>query len=150
MSPVSRPKTGIRKIEDVDGGVIAWLYGATDLDDVLLDLVRVYEQDHDDAGVAISYHPSIGPRLPMPQGDPAVRFNDEDQAAWDAYWAHVPPYVGSIDEDIPTAMDGGAEITVDWFRRFPWCTCGEGHGWHYEQSNPGRGASLAVLVSWYS
>jgi hypothetical protein len=70
-----------------------------------------------------------------------------DPVAWQAYHDHCPPYVGQIDEDIATAIEGVSEVEVGWFRRFPWCTCGEGHSWHFEQSARGRGASLAVLVS---
>ena len=133
---------------DVEGGLLAWLYGETDLDDVLLALLRGYEQEHDEASVAISYHPTIGPALDMPQGDPSKEA-EFDQDAWNAYFKHLPPYVGSIDEDIPTSF-GDATVDVGWFRRMPWCNCGEGHSWHYENAaGPGRGASLAVLVSWY-
>lgn len=145
---MSRPTTGIRRIENVEGGVIAWLYGETDLDAVLLELVRVCEEEGDLGGVEISYHPALGPYPCMPDNDPS-NLDEYDPTVWEAYHSHVPPFVGRIDEDIATAFPDGSSVNVGWFRRFPWCTCGEGHAWHYEESAPGRGASLAVLVSWY-
>lgn len=144
---MTRPTTGIRRIEDVEGGVIAWLYGPTDLDAVMLEMVREYEQENEPAGVAISRHRTLGPDPRMPA---EVDHDDAaNLAAWNAYWDHLPPYVGVIDEDLPTGMPGGEALDVGYYRRMPWCHCGDGHGWHFEPSSPGRGASLAVLVSWY-
>lgn len=147
---MSTPRTGFRRIDIIDGGLIAWLNGEPDLDTVMLDIVTEFERQYDGGGVEISLHPTHGPEPEMPTGDPTKR-DEYDHAAWEAYFAHLPPRVGQIDEDIPTSFDQApAEVQVGWFRRYPWCHCGEDHAWHFEDSAPGRGASLAVLVSWFS
>lgn len=142
---MSRPTTGIRSIEDVEGGLIAWLYGPTDLDDVLLELVRQYEAEHEPAGVATSLHRAIGPEPCVP--GPFDADDPENQAAWQAYRDHLPPLIAVIDEDLSTMLPGGEIVDVGYYRRMPWCHCGDGHAWHFEPSGPGPGASLAVVVS---
>lgn len=108
------PRYGIRKIEPIDGGHIAWLYpGGADLDDVLLALAAV-------------------------------------QAAEDLVEWTVTTWEGNaIEDDRPTylaATYGDRHPEVGYYRRLPWCTCGEEHTWHYEPSAPGPGAMLAVIA----
>lgn len=144
----ARPTSGIRRIDQVDGGVIAWLYGETDLDDVMLTLAKcvAYEQGYLDGWTETLFvEPGPRPRLDAALGD---------EEAWAAYCAALDEWrAGGRDrivEDHPTGhVFDGAEIVVGWYRRMPWCPCPEEHDWHYEPAaGPGRGASLAVLVTW--
>lgn len=137
-------KTGIRKIEDIDGGVIAWLYpGGADLDDVLLAIAR-YDECSRDEWWEMTGHRTEGPEPAKPEAP----WTDESADAWRYYCDHCPPYIASLDEEFPThfAYVSGEILDVGYYRRMPWCHCGEDHGWHYEPSRPGRGASLAVVV----
>ena len=106
-------RTGIRKIEQIEGGHIAWLHpGGADLDEVMLAIARE-------------------------QGEGMVEWEDLD-------WR-----TGELREDFPTATlptYGEREPRVGYYRRMPWCFCGEGHSWHFEESRPGPGAMLAVQV----
>jgi hypothetical protein len=147
---VSAPKTGIRRIDDVNGGVIAWLYGETDLDDVMLALAKHLNDSEPCDGWLDQQWVEAYPYPAAPHG---LLLSDP---AWDAHlieadaWRAAGTYV--LRAEHPTSEvfhSAPREAEVGWFRRFPWCPCGEGHGWHYAQSNPGPGASLAVLVSWF-
>lgn len=80
----------------------------------------------------------------MPDGTHA-----EAPHQWEDYLRHLPAWVTTIEDDRPTYVAdtyGSREPEVGYYRRLPWCTCGEDHTWHYEPSQPGRGASLAVVV----
>lgn len=91
-------KTGIRSIEPLEDGAIAWLHpGGADLDEVLVEYM-------------------------IQEGN----------------WV-----LGEILEaDDPTVLP--AEVSVGYYRRMPWCHCGDSHLWHVEDSEPGRGASLGI------
>lgn len=105
-------RTGVRLIEEVEGGAIAWLYpGGADLDDVLL-LLAAYQSD--------TWRDPYDPYLP----DDGPTF-------------------------LPTTGKDG-QVQAGYYRRFPWCHCGEGHAAHYESVNrPGPGAMLGVeAVTW--
>lgn len=141
---------GVRRIDAIDGGVIAWLYGETDLDAVLL-VLAAHLETLDDSWTERGWREPDGVPEPVV---PTAPLTDPAWNVWDTEWAayrSAGDY--GIVEDHPTGFvfhGAPREVEVGWFRRFPWCNCGEDHAWHYEQSNPGRGASLAVLVSWYS
>lgn len=139
---MSGTRYGIRKIEDIEGGVIAWLHpGGADLDDVLVEIARYQaSEDHiewwDMRPVAVE-----GPSLPLPDGDYL-----SNPAAWQAYWDHRPRYMSRLGDEFPTRLS--IQPDVGYYRRMPWCHCGnDEHTWHFEAANPGPGASLAVLVS---
>ena len=105
----TRQRTGVRKIEDIEGGAVAWLHpGGADLDDALLALVE--HERHDDEGSAL-------------------------EEAWE--------------DDEPTDLPCDTyDLRVGYYRRLPWCPCGEGHTWHIEPADgPGRGVMLAVTWS---
>lgn len=137
-------RTGIRKIEHIEGGVIAWLYpGGADLDEVLVEIARFdeYSQeewwDFDDVRAE-------GPDPAQPE----ALYSDETASAWRHYWDHRAPYVSRLEEEHPTRLTyvSGEVYDVGYYRRLPWCTCGEDHAWHYEPAQPGPGAMLAVVV----
>lgn len=146
---MSRPKTGIRKIEDVEAGAIAWLYGETDLDDVMVALAKHLDESNPCEWIDREWreayaYPTGGSDEPF--GSPAWEAWLEETRAWQEAGTYT------IRDESPTSavfFSAPREAEVGWFRKFPWCTCGEEHSWHYEPSAPGRGASLAVLVSWY-
>lgn len=138
------PRYGIRKIEDIEGGVIAWLYpGGADLDEVLLEIAW-YDDYSQDEWWATTAHITAGPYPKPPDGE----WSDETAAAWREYGSHIPPMVITLDEEFPTrlARVTGEILDVGYYRKMPWCHCGEDHGWHYEPSGPGPGAMLAVVV----
>lgn len=138
----ARQRTGVRKVEPIDGGLIAWLYpGGADLDDVLLQLAT--EPGADEPWVAIRHHRGHGPDPEIP----AASYG-EDPGAWDDYWRFCPAVVRTFDEEWATSLPGPTEVHVAYYRKVPWCHCGEGHSWHYEYAGDGprRGAALAVVV----
>lgn len=143
-----RTKTGIRRIDNLEGGAIAWLYGETDLDDVVLALAHHLGQENPSSWYDLDWHEAY-PYPTAPAGPPLGPAWD----AWDAEhraWRAAGTHTLRAEYDTSEVFCGApAEVEVGWFRRYPWCTCGGEHSWHYEASAPGRGASLAVLVSWY-
>ena len=140
----ARKRYGVRKVEHIEGGVIAWLHpGGADLDDVLL-AIAAYQAAEDD----VEWWTTRPVRREGP--DPVMPTTAEyaaDPAGWAAYWAHQAGYAYLLDEEHPTTLGIAGEPFVGYYRRLPWCHCGDGHDWHYEESAPGPGASLAVVVS---
>jgi hypothetical protein len=138
-------RTGIRKIEDIEGGHIVWLHpGGADLDEVMVAVAAQQERDGIVEWRDTTPVPRLGPSLALPPAE-----YDDHKAEWDLYWAHLPGYEYQLVEEFPTSVlstYGDREPRVGYYRRMPWCHCGEGHGWHFEESAPGPGASLAVLV----
>jgi hypothetical protein len=136
---------GIRRIEGLDGGVVAWLHpGGADLDEVMVALARHLADEDIVEWWAISSAYTLGPKPQAPEGLP--NDGETERLAWETYRRHLPPIITTLDEEFPTSTHGN--LDVGWYRRFPWCTCGEEHAWHIEPSAPGRGASLAVVLSW--
>ena len=139
----ARTRYGIRKIEPVEGGLIAWLHpGGADIDEVLLEVAREWSTEED-------WTDREGIRSEGPDPEQPAQPWEGNEEAWSHYLAHRPPYVWRIREDHPTRLldtYGSREPSVGYYRRMPWCHCGEDHTWHFEESTPGPGASLAVLV----
>lgn len=142
-------QTGIRKIEDIDGGVMAWLHpGDADLDDVLLVLARhLNDAEPLDGWTETTFVPR--------SEHPDIAAGDRTDEEWATYFAACDAWRAAadhrIDEDHPTGKvfpTHTDEVEVGYYRRMPWCHCGEGHTWHYEPTTgPGPGACLAVVVS---
>lgn len=143
----ARPKSGIRRVDDLyNGGRLVWLYGETDLDDVLLELARTNDETWTETQNVV--RPGAAWPNDRSRAIIAAAQRDEYMAVWGREFdaAHVTVIV----EDHPTDLYGAQdpELDVGWFRRMPWCHCGEDHAWHWEPATPGtRGASLAVVVS---
>lgn len=144
---MTRPRSGVRRVDDLsNGGRIVWLYGETDLDDVLLELARTNDETWTETQNVVrpgAEWPNDRSRTILAgatDGDGLEAWGREFDAA----------HVTVIIEDHPTSLCGShdPELDVGWFRRMPWCHCGEGHDWHWESATPHtRGASLAVVVN---
>lgn len=147
---MSRPTTGIRRIDALEGGLLACLYGPTDLDDVLLAMVQelAMSEDGQESWIAKTWHE---PDFAFPVAPDAPIGND---AAWKPWqeacdlWRKAGRW--TIDEEHETgAILEGYEVEAGWYRKTP-CPpqmCGE-HSWHWHHANEGdHAAFLGVLLS---
>ncbi len=152
---MTRLKTGIRRIDTVEGGLIAWLYGPTDLDDVMLALVQRMAEGQDGGSTWVDIDRRLRPGAVAPDfvHVDADAPDEQVNAAWERWRQEsAAAHVSVLVEEFPTShIFAGVETYVGWYRRFPWCNCGwDEHSWHYDRAaGPGRGASLAVELSWF-
>lgn len=119
----ARPTTGVRRVDRIEeGGWLACLYGPTDLDDLLVELVPILSamRDEDEGSLAVS--------LEWSWGDPEAVLELLDEP--------------TIVERDPWNPHGGLRVAV--WRKVP-CppnVCGE-HSWHsVELEWPEDGAPL--------
>lgn len=147
---MTRPTTGIRRIDHLEGGgLLVCLYGETDLDDVMLEVVQdlAAERDGGESWVARSFVPPDFEHPLMPQGstpeDPAwIRYREAaDLWRASASW--------TVDEEHPTdEIFRGLDLAdAGWFRKVP-CPpnlCGE-HSWHWHRADEGGHAAFLGVV----
>lgn len=147
---MTRPTTGIRRIDHLEGGgALVCLYGETDLDDVMLAVVQelAAQEDGQEAWVDRTFVP---PDFEHPVAPAALIEND---VAWIPYreacdlWRKAATWV--IDEEYPTDhLFRTVELAeVGWFRKTP-CPpqmCGE-HGWHWNRADEGSHAAFLGVV----